>query len=80
LKLALSKGPDRVDVFPSPEDGNIYSFRNVVFSGFKNIGRWTKSKNPVILNTVIYWLKARIAEPEKQPLLGSHQLPNGLAE
>jgi hypothetical protein len=33
LKLALSKGPSRVGTsLPSPEDRNISSFRNVVFS------------------------------------------------
>jgi hypothetical protein len=37
---------------PSPEDGNRPSFRNVVFSSFWNTGRWTKSKNPVILNVI----------------------------
>jgi hypothetical protein len=31
LRLALSKGPNRVGVSPSPEDGNRSSFRNVVF-------------------------------------------------
>jgi hypothetical protein len=31
LRLALSKGPTRVGVSPSPEDGNRSSFRNVVF-------------------------------------------------
>jgi hypothetical protein len=33
----------------SLEDGNRSSSRNVVFSSFHNIGRRTKSKNPVIL-------------------------------
>jgi hypothetical protein len=34
-RLDLSKGPNRVDVFPpSPEDRNRSSFRNVVFSSF----------------------------------------------
>jgi hypothetical protein len=33
LRLALSKGPNRIAVsLPSPENGNRYSFRNVVFS------------------------------------------------
>jgi hypothetical protein len=35
LMLSLSKGPNRVDVsFPSPEDGNRSSLRNVVFSSY----------------------------------------------
>jgi hypothetical protein len=34
---------------PSPEDGNRFNFRNVVFSILQNTGRWKKSKNPVIL-------------------------------
>jgi hypothetical protein len=44
LRLALSKAP------PLPEEENRFSFRNVVFSTFQNIGRWTKSKNPVVLS------------------------------
>jgi hypothetical protein len=44
-----SKGPNRVGVsLPSPEDRNRPSFRSVLFSGFQNTGRWTKSLNPVI--------------------------------
>jgi hypothetical protein len=35
LGLALSKGSYRVDFFlPSPEEGNRFSFRNVVFYSF----------------------------------------------
>jgi hypothetical protein len=35
LRLALSKGPNWVGVFPpSPENGNRFGFRNVVFSSF----------------------------------------------
>jgi hypothetical protein len=35
LRLSYSKGPNRVGVFlPSPEDGNEFSFRNVVFSSY----------------------------------------------
>jgi hypothetical protein len=35
IGLALSKGPDRVGVFPpSPEDGNRSRFQNIVFSSF----------------------------------------------
>jgi hypothetical protein len=30
-EVALSKGPNRAVVSPSPEDGNRSSFRNVVF-------------------------------------------------
>jgi hypothetical protein len=33
MRLALSKGLNRVGIFlPSPEDGNRFSFQNVVFS------------------------------------------------
>jgi hypothetical protein len=57
LRLALSKGPNRVGVsFPSPEDGNRSSFRNVVFSSIQNSGRWTTSRNSVILK---YWFTYR---------------------
>jgi hypothetical protein len=35
LRLALYKGPNKVDVsFLSPEDGNISHFRKAVFSGY----------------------------------------------
>jgi hypothetical protein len=34
LILALFKGPSRVGVSPSPENGNRSSFQNVVFSSF----------------------------------------------
>jgi hypothetical protein len=48
-------GPDRVGVsFPSPEDGNRSSLRYVVFSSILNSGRWTKSRNPVILSVKQY--------------------------
>jgi hypothetical protein len=40
-KLVLSKGPNRVCVSSSPEEGNRSSFRNVVL--------YTKSTDPVIL-------------------------------
>jgi hypothetical protein len=40
----LGFGPNRVGVsHPSREGGNRYTFRNVVFSIFQNIGRRTKS-------------------------------------
>jgi hypothetical protein len=49
LRLALSKGPNRVVVsLPSHEEGNRSSIRNTVFSSTQNSGRWTKSRNPVI--------------------------------
>jgi hypothetical protein len=40
--------------FPSPEDGNRSSFRNVVFflSLFLIPGRWIKSKNPISLKVI----------------------------
>jgi hypothetical protein len=48
----------------SPEEGNRSSSRNVVFSGFYNTGRWTKSKNLVIHNwyssvNIIRMIKSR---------------------
>jgi hypothetical protein len=53
----ISKGPSRLRVFhPSPEDGNRSSFPKVVFSSFWNIGRWTKCKNPLILDVSINFL------------------------
>jgi hypothetical protein len=53
LRLALPNRPNRIGVsHPSPEDGNRYSFRNVVFYSFQNTGRCTESGNPVILT---YW-------------------------
>jgi hypothetical protein len=46
IELALSKGPDRVGVFPySLEDRNRSSFWNVVFSTFFWSTRW-QSKKP----------------------------------
>jgi hypothetical protein len=50
LRLALSKGPNRVGVSLSPEDDNRSSLRNVEFYSFQNAGRWTKSENPAILS------------------------------
>jgi hypothetical protein len=37
----------------SPEVGNRWSFRNVVFSSIYISGRWTKSRHPVILNVFV---------------------------
>jgi hypothetical protein len=31
----------------SPEDGNRFSFRNLVFSSFYNTGQWIKATKPV---------------------------------
>jgi hypothetical protein len=49
IRLALSKGPKRVGVsLPSPEDGNIYSFGNVVFSSdfeFRTVDEVHKPRN-----------------------------------
>jgi hypothetical protein len=48
LRLALSKGPNRVNVSPSPEDGNRSSFRNVVFYNFleyRKMDKVQKSSN-----------------------------------
>jgi hypothetical protein len=46
LRLALSKGPNRVGVPPLTEDGNRSSFWNLMFPSFKNTRRWTRSKTP----------------------------------
>jgi hypothetical protein len=47
LRLALSKGPNRADVSPSPssEDGNRSSFRNVVFLRISVDGQSSKPSN-----------------------------------
>jgi hypothetical protein len=59
LKLALYKVPNRVGtIFILPEDGNRSSFRNVVF--FRNIGRWTKSKNLILSMLFITWTLCQI--------------------
>jgi hypothetical protein len=51
LRLALSNGPNRVDVpIFSTVDGNRPSFRKAVLCGIYNSGRWTKSKNPATQN------------------------------
>jgi hypothetical protein len=48
-RLALSKGPKWVCVFPpSHEDGNKSCFRSIMFCSFYSTGRWTKSGNPAI--------------------------------
>jgi hypothetical protein len=41
---------------PSPEDGNISSFQNLVFFSvfFKTTRQWAKSKNPLILIALKY--------------------------
>jgi hypothetical protein len=62
LRLAPSKGPNKVDVFLlSPEDGKRSSFRNVVSSSIYNSGQCTKSKNPAILSLILHILKAQEA-------------------
>jgi hypothetical protein len=38
----------------SPEDGNRSSFRNVVLSSLWNIGRWTVTNIPMILNVILH--------------------------
>jgi hypothetical protein len=46
LKLALSNGPNKVDVsLPSPEDGNRFIFRNIVFSSYLEFRRMDKIQN-----------------------------------
>jgi hypothetical protein len=54
LRLALSKGPNRVGVSPSssPEDGSRSSFWNMVFSCILNSRRWSASRNTVILSVI----------------------------
>jgi hypothetical protein len=44
VRLALSKGPNSIDVFPPPsyEEGNISSSRNVEFSSYSEF--WKKEK------------------------------------
>jgi hypothetical protein len=45
------RDPTRIHVsLPSPEDGNTYSFRNVVFTVIYSSGRWIQSRNPVVLS------------------------------
>jgi hypothetical protein len=52
LRLALSKGPNRVGVsLPSHEARKTSGFRNVVFVVIYKFGRWTKSTDPVILTS-----------------------------
>jgi hypothetical protein len=51
LRLALSNEPNRVGVYHlQPEDGNIYSFRNVVFFRIPNDGQSRKTQPPWVLN------------------------------
>jgi hypothetical protein len=46
LKVALSKGPERVGVsLPSAEDGNRSSFQNIVFSKFQTIDKVHKPRD-----------------------------------
>jgi hypothetical protein len=53
LKLAISKGPNRVRVsLTSTEDGNSYSFRNVVFCSYLEIQTTNKFRNPVVMNVI----------------------------
>jgi hypothetical protein len=47
-----AEGPNRVGAaIISPEDGNRSSFQKAVF--FKNITRWTKSKNKILSSTIL---------------------------
>jgi hypothetical protein len=50
IEVSSFLGTQQCRCLPSPEDRNRPSFRNAVFSSFKNTGRRTKSKNPVILS------------------------------
>jgi hypothetical protein len=50
IEDSFFKGPNRVGVsLPSPEDSKRSSFRNVVLSSIYNSGRWTKSRNQVVI-------------------------------
>jgi hypothetical protein len=45
--LALPKGPNRVGVtLPSPEDGNMSSYRNVAVSSYLEFRTMDKVQNP----------------------------------
>jgi hypothetical protein len=58
---------------PSTEDGNRSNFRNVVFFCFLNTGRWTKSKNPVVLNRLRVFgnrVLRRIYGPKRDEMTG----------
>jgi hypothetical protein len=54
LRLALSKGPNWLGVLPPPwpEDGNRFSFRNVVFFNF--LEYWTMDKVQKLSNSECY--------------------------
>jgi hypothetical protein len=58
---------------PSPEEGNRFSFRNVVFSSFWSTGRWTRSKTPVILSNMLIWVEAcASASPDAESITVFH--------
>jgi hypothetical protein len=62
---------------PSPGDGNRSSFGNVVISSFENTGRWTKSKNQVILSDIfinmsVYYYLPTFYSVTKDGLLASY--------
>jgi hypothetical protein len=46
LRLALFKGPYRVGISPSSEDGNRYRFRNFVFSSYLDFRTMDKALKP----------------------------------
>jgi hypothetical protein len=53
LRIALAKGSNRVSVsIHSIEDGNRFSFQNIVFLSLWNTGWWIKSRIPVILSVI----------------------------
>jgi hypothetical protein len=69
LRLALSKGPNRVGVaFPSPEDGNRSSFRNVMFSSYLEFRTTDKVQKPADSESIFsfvhsyFWLSRRSGE------------------
>jgi hypothetical protein len=51
LRLALSKGPNRVGVSPHlrMETDQVSEMSCFLFPNYLESGRWTKSKNPLIL-------------------------------
>jgi hypothetical protein len=63
LRLALSKGPNRVGVsFPSPEDGNRSRFRNFLFSSclqFRTMNKFHKPSYSVIHHRLFRMVKSR---------------------
>jgi hypothetical protein len=61
LRLAFSKGPNRVGVFlPSPEDENISNFQNVVLSSYLKLRTMDK----------VALVRERTMQTERSQLVG----------